>query len=301
MDRSRKVLVAKCVGYPLFFLFCLVFFFPMLLPAAQIKSLVQQEFEKTAGQRLEIGYAGTGLLGGLVFRDLAVMPLDADPKDTKAAKFRVEEVRLGLPLLKLITGRKAVDIKVSAFEGTISGMIGAKGTMQEASLSLSDVNLAKMGSLWESLGVKFAGKLNGDFDIVYDTGDAKKDNGVVSLRLEDFTLTEGKYMGFELPKMMMGKVTGRIDVKDGKAEVKEFKGKGKDIELKGEGQSNLAPRISTSGMTVKFRFKPSDDFVQRNQKLQPLLYTIQSSKDKDGFYVFQVTGSLERPYFSMGR
>ena len=101
--------------------------------------------------------------------------------------------------------------------------------------------------------------------------------------------------------MSLGKIIGRIDIKDGKAEVKDFKGKGKDIEVRGEGLANMNPHILNSAMSLKMKFKPSDDFVQKNQKLQPLLYAVQSSKDKDGFYVFQVTGTLEHPYFNMGR
>jgi type II secretion system protein N len=108
-------------------------------------------------------------------------------------------------------------------------------------------------------------------------------------------------MGFELPKMQFGKVQGRVEVKDGKADVKEFKGKGRDVEMKGDGFVSMAPRIASSGMALKLKFKPSEDFVQKNQGIQPLLFAVQSAKDRDNFYSFQMSGPLERPYFSMSR
>jgi type II secretion system protein N len=297
MDKDRRVFFLKLAGYPLFFLACLVLFFQITLPAEQIKVLVQKELE-TMGYRLEVAKSGHGLLGGLVFKDVAVVPVGADPK---TAKLKLDEVSLGLPLWRLLTGNKAIAFGLKGFDGSVSGVIGAKETRQDVDLSVDGVNLGKMGVLWEALGAKFVGRFSGSIDISFDTKDAKKGNGVVKLALSDLALTEGKFSGFDLPKVSFGKVSARIDIKDGKAEVKEFKGKGKDAEVKGEGTATLAPRMQTSSLQLKVKFKPSDDFVTKNQKIQPMLYTIQSSKDKEGFYGYQITGALDHPFFTMLR
>ncbi|MBI5526517.1 MAG: type II secretion system protein GspN [Deltaproteobacteria bacterium] len=295
MEKDRKILLLKAIGYPIFFIVCVAVFFPMALPMDQIKGLVQKELEGSAGYRIEAGQTGAGLLGGLTFKDVAISAVGADPK---AAKLKVEELRITLPILGMLTGRKGVKFAVKGFDGSVSGTIGAKETRQDLDLSVDSINLARLGMLWESMGVKFIGRVSGEIDLTYDTKDAKKDDGSVKIALSDLVLTEGKFMGFDLPKMNFGKVQARFEIKDGKAEVKEFKGKGKDIEVKGEGTSNLSAKITATGLNIKLKFKPSDEFVQKNQKLQPLLFAIQSSKDKEGFYSYQITGPLERPHFS---
>jgi type II secretion system protein N len=301
MEKSRRIFILKLIGYPIFFIFCVLFFFPMLLPTDQIKNLVQREIEANTGYHLEAGKTGAGLFGGFVFKDVTISQLGADLKNPKASKLKLEELSVNLPVLQLLKGRKAISFGLKGFDGEVSGVVGAQETQQQLDISVDGIDLSKLTMVWDALGVKFAGRLNGSVSLIFDTKDPRKDNGNLRLTLTDLNLTEGKLMGFELPKLAFGKVQGKIDVKDGKAEVKEFKGKGKDIELKGEGIASMTPRISSTGLSMKFKFKPADDFVQKNQSVQPLLFAIQSAKDKEGFYSFQVTGPLERPYFNQSR
>ena len=61
------------------------------------------------------------------------------------------------------------------------------------------------------------------------------------------------------------------------------------------------PKLSQSSMAIKIRFKPSDEFVQKNQKIQPLIYAIQGAKDKEGFFAYQITGAMEHPFFTQAK
>jgi len=298
MTMERKITIIKAATYPLFFALCVLMFFPMLLPADAIFGVAQKEFDARTGYKLEASKVGTGLFGSIVMSDVSIYPDNGDPKPSK---LKLDRVKIGVPFFKLLAGFKGAGFSLNGFDGSISGFAGFKGNVQDASVSIDDIDLAKVTFLDGLLGIKLAGVINGDINARLDTTDAKKDTGGVAFNITELGVVEGKYMGFELPKINFGQITLKINLKDGKAEIKEFKGKGKDVEVKGDGTANLSNRIGASSMSFKLKIKPTEDFIQKNSKLQPLLYAIQSSKDREGFYVFQIAGSFERPHFSLGR
>jgi len=300
MEKPKKILIAKYVGYPLFFLLVFLLLIQLMLPVEMIKDRVRREFESSTGWRFDAASVSSGLLGNLVFKDVTLSPVQGEKSEGDGA-LKLERVSAGIPFGLMLSRWKALAFSVRSFGGELSGNAGMKDTLIKIDVSLDKIDLKKMESAWKKLGVKLDGMVNGSIKLVMDGKDPKKDNGTISLAISDLSVVEGNYMGFELPKMSFGKVTVGIEVKDGKAVIREFTGKGKDIEIKGDGSCTMSAQALSSLMSIKLKFKPTDAFLKQNQKLQPLLPMIQSSKDKDGFYSFQLNGSVGRPAFSMSR
>jgi len=300
MEKPKKIFIAKCVGYPLFFLLLLLLLIQLMLPVDKIKDRVRRELESSTGWRFDAASVSAGLLGNLVFRDVTLSSVPGVKSEGEGG-LKLERVSAGIAPGLTLRGWKALAFSVRSFGGELTGNAGMKDTLVKIDVSLDRIDLKKMESTWKKLGVKLDGMVNGSINMVMDGKDPKKDNGTISLVLSDLSIVEGSYMGFELPKMSIGKVTVGIEIKDGKAVIREFTGKGKDIEIKGDGSCTMSAQALSSLMSIKLKFRPTDAFLKQNQKLQPLLPMIQSSKDKDGFYSFQVNGSLGRPAFSMSR
>jgi type II secretion system protein N len=127
-------------------------------------------------------------------------------------------------------------------------------------------------------------------------GDFSKADGTVEINGEELALNGGEVQMFELPQIALGALQGRIEFKEGVADIEDLTIKGADLDARMEGQLRLQPVLKNSSLTGKLRIKPSDDWWNRNEMLKTAA-NFALPAGNDGWRTLAIYGSVGSPKF----
>jgi type II secretion system protein N len=145
-------------------------------------------------------------------------------------------------------------------------------------------------------------------------GKASKGSGTVSLEIQDVSVGDGKAKlkgALALPRIDVGTVTLSGEARDGTLKITKLVAGGKDLELQGEGRLVMREMATDSICDAQIRFKINDGYRNKNDltkslfgspgSTMPALFEldpkVKQSKRQDGFYAWQMRGTLGRPDF----
>ena len=318
--KERLKRIAPKVGYPLFYLFCLVVFLSWTFPYEKLKERIvttfnAQQRSSSAPTELQIDELDSSWLTGVKAKGVRLISPSADP--TKApTEIRIDEARARISLLGLLVGNKDVSFRIDAFDGTIKGTFDDSGKERNVDVTFDGVDMSKIDAIAANVGFPLEGKLFGNLKFQLPEGKASKANGSVALEIRDMIAGNAKELTvktplgpFTLPRLKIGAFTVNGDAKDGILTITKVGASGGDVDVNGDGRVQLRENATDAHLEVNLKFKLNDAYRTKNDKTK-MLFGAPGSKDKpmlemdprmaksktaDGFYSLRVGGTLAKP------
>lgn len=318
--KLRKVL--PYVGYPAFYLFCLVIFAYFTFPYEMLRDRIVAEYERTSGssstgetRQLDIETIEPYWLSGLraVGIRLVTTTPPASPDDKpKRSALDIDEAYGRVQLLPLLLGRTSISFGADAFGGTLEGVFSRKGDEERLKAEISGIDLAFLTPFLPSSALPMGGIVDGTVDFVLPERKLQKANGLLDLTITDSYVGDGKAKiqgALALPRMNLGDLVLSAEANEGVLKLGKVATSGRDLEFSMEGKLTLRDPFAESIYDMQLRFKLADAYRTRNEVTKslfgspdskvPALFEmdpkVKQSKRADGFYSWQVSGLFRAP------
>ncbi|MDP9150085.1 MAG: type II secretion system protein GspN [Myxococcota bacterium] len=308
------------VGYPAFYLGCLLLFASITFPYERLRERIvgsfnSQQLETGGQQELQIDGLSGYWLTGVRMRGVRLLSAPVEP-GSAPQKIESEEATLRYGILPALVGNSDLSFDVLAFGGEASGSYATHGKDVSIEVALDAVDIGRIDPLVQVLGVPLQGKLAGTVRLEMPEGKASKGVGSVSMEVKDVAVGDGKAKikgALALPKIDVGTLTVAGDAKDGLLKLTKLVAGGKDVDVQGEGRIAMRELATESLCDAQIRFKINDAYRGKNDVTRslfgspgsnaPALFEladakIKQSKRADGFYVWAIHGPLGRPEFT---
>jgi type II secretion system protein N len=239
---------------------------------------------------------------GFVGVRLAGVTLEA----ANGARIPLDELTAKLRLLPLVAGRRGIDFDARLFEGAVRGTAEESAASRRLVAHVDKVDLGRAAAMRRLVGVDLAGAISGDVDLAIDLKEPARSSGRVDLGVEQAAIQGGEVpvaaMGgapLTLPRIGLGTVTAKAEVKDGKATFGTLTAKGDDVEVEGNGLSfTVQPRLEQAPLSGQARVRFAEALWQKNgagAMRGVIELALAQGKGRDGSYGFQLFGTLGRP------
>ncbi len=318
--QERLIAVATAVGYPLFYVFCLVIFATWTFPFEKVKDRIVASFNDSqrtggGGRELAIADVTSSWVTGVKLSGVRIV--DRDQKADGHGELKIDSLVARVALLPLLVGTHTVSFHADAFGGNISGSWTDRGKSQSLEVTLAAIDLSQLTPLTQALEAPVEGILAGSIKLEVPEGHTGKASGSVSIDADDVALGDGKakLMGkLAVPRLTLGTFSFNADIKDGAMKVSKFGASGKDVDLLADARINLRDTLNESSLDANVRFRVSDAYRCKNDATKGLfgapgsnapaamdLYPdMKKSKRADGFYTWHARGQLGKPELSPG-
>ncbi|MEO1233409.1 MAG: type II secretion system protein GspN, partial [Myxococcota bacterium] len=207
---------------------------------------------------------------------------------------------------------ETVDARASVFSfltggygGTLQLPIGggqvrasASGGQEKVAVDLDAkaVELALVPALRASTGLALAGELGIDAELDLGLQDPQQSQGSIRLTGQGLeTLKGGKAGNYPIPELNLGDLDWNLPVENGKVIIRNQRLEGPDLSLMLDGEIVLAKPPNRSLVNLTAKFKPTPEFLKREPLMASLLKNIDRYKGSDGFYGYQISGTVKRP------
>ncbi len=305
------------VGYPLFYFACLVIFCYVCLPWDRVKTAIVSSFNGSSATRLQIdkltwSFRFPGVVAKGVRFIGATPPTEGGAKPKAPPEYDMDEMYARVSVLPLLWGTTKLAFSLDGFGGNVDGEVKSAPDSRDVTLELDGVDAAKTPYLSDMLGVPVGGTVTGKIDLKLPQGKLSLADGTVDLEISDFEIGDGKTKIREmiaLPKVKAGTFHFKADVTEGTVKLTELSTKGPDLDLVSDGRIRLTDIPQTSLVELNLRFRFSDAYKNKDDMTRSIFGApgstvpgifdldpkMKRAKREDGFYVWRISGPLERP------
>jgi type II secretion system protein N len=317
-ERLKKI--GPKLGYPVFYLFCLIIFLSWTFPYEKLRDRIVTQFnsqQKNAShpQELQIDELDSSFLTGVKAKGVRILTPSPEPGKAPSV-LSLDEARARISLLGLLVGNKDVSFRIDAFDGTIKGTFEDSGKTRDIDMDFDGVDVGRIDTIAANVGFPLDGKLTGNIKFSLPEGKASKGNGTIALEVKDMNAGNQKElvvktpMGpFTLPRLKVGNLNVTGEAKDGVLKVTKVAASGGDVDVNGDGRVQMRELATDAHLDVNLKFKINDGYRTKNDKTK-LLFGAPGSKEKpmlemdpkmsrsktsDGFYALRVSGTLAKP------
>lgn len=306
MPDKKPKLLPRIAGYTSFTLLALVLTFFLTFPYDALRDRVRLEADN-AGLFLRIGSLGPGLLA-LKAKNVQVSKR-ADTEPPPEALL-LDSVSVGPSLFP-----PGVTVSVKALGGVIATTVGGLST-RRLKVDLEDLDLSK-GNVKGFSGIDFSGTVNAHLDLTVPPAaaggagaepDLAQASGTVSLEAKGLAINGGNVSmvipqfgpeptPLDLPKIVVGDLSGKVNIDKGLATIEDFKSRSADVELGITGTLKLGKRVEYSESNLEVRFKPDPEFQKRLGLLGSAFSMVGPDPKEPTWRLGRLTGFLGRPQF----
>ncbi len=292
--RSLLKKYGKYAGYALFTLLMIVYFLFLTFPYDAVKDryLAQQ----TAGLPYHVSIRNIRATPLLWIRASGVDLARAG--NSHASILKLGELRIRPSLFRLLTGTLAFRGKTSLYGGRVGGRVEKNGGALMLSLDWKNIELEQLPLKTLLSGAKLGGELNGEMDLTVRIQGSRivPGKGMLKVRLAKGSAAKVQVKGFAVPDLKGITGEGNITLAQKRITVDSLDLKADLLSLGLQGKMNIARRLSGSPLNLKARIKLSGSLASQ---YQPMLAGFLRNRDKDGFYVFSIRGTLGSPRLSL--
>jgi len=208
----------------------------------------------------------------------------------------LDSITAKVDLLSAIRGRQGVSFDARAWGGRIEGKISMGEDSRRIAVRAKGIVL-EQSPILAVAGLDLEGKLEIlELDLAAEGADFSNAAGQLVIKGDSLVLRGGEVQHFELPRVALGTLDGKVDVQDGKADTDTFEIHGADLDAKLAATVRLAPELASSTLTGKLQLKPSDDWWNRNEMLKTAA-NFAMPASSDGWRSLNLHGQLRRPGF----
>ena len=303
---------SKRIGYPLLGLVVFVYALHLTFPYRRLEDLISDKL----GESYEVTGISVGpgwIPGHVVVRNLVMKtrPLRETEKPTELV---VDELAFNVGLWALLHGEAHVALRARMGTGAISGTVALDGDDTIVEFETEVLPLATVPGIRAATGgVPLEGGLDAHLKLVLPKGKWKEAQGVVDLACTGCIIGDGVAKmrlsptasvddGLTLPKIKLGKITGKIDIAKGQGHIDKFETKSPDGELSIEGDIRFDDPFGHSQVTAYLRFKSSDALRTREPKMADLEgFLAVAGRRPDGYIGVRITGPMNHLAFQQSK
>ncbi len=317
-ERLRRI--GPKLGYPFFYLLCLLVFLSWTFPYEKLRDRIIAQFNhqqrnSAHPQELQIDELDSSFITGVKAKGVRLIS-PATEAGKSPSVISIDEARARISLLGLLVGNKDVSFTVEAFDGTIKGSFEDTGKARIIDITFDGVDVGRVDAVAANIGFPVDGKLNGTIKLDLPEGKASKGNGTIALEIREMNAGNQKElpiktpMGpFTLPRLKIGNFTVNGEAKDGVLKLTKLSASGGDVDVTGDGRVQMREVATDAHLDANLKFKINDGYRNKNDKTK-LLFGSPGSKEKpmiemdpkmsraktpDGFYALRVGGTLAKP------
>lgn len=291
LSRAQKTL--RALGWTGLGVFLLVLFTLMKLPEIRLKNYIQGTLSNSLasqGMSFSAKSASLSILFGVSYtmKDVTITPRPPE------LPIKIDELELSPAFLPLLTGKLGGNLELKQGDGELKASFAFRGGEGSVSFSGKQLNLGRLGVLAAYAKVKGGATVDGAGSVAGDFSVPSTWNGLLKLKLSKVNLDAQSIQGIALPAIGIGDGNIDISIGGGKAAIKDFKlGKAADdLMATVTGDVALGPNMDASALNLKSRFKFSPKVAQALPALDMIL---SQGKQADGFYAFNISGSISSP------
>lgn len=289
--KLREKKWARWLGYAAFSWLTFTVALIATFPSQRVKDRVVAVARDSLGMKLRVESAGLAFPLGLSLHDAFWILREPDPEEGKGA-IAIHVDRLTVrPGIGLLFGKPSFSFDAKLWGGKLSGTFEEGEQGRKLHAKARGIDLEK--SVLSPLGLQIEGKLE-ELGLEFEGTEPTKASGTLSLGGSDLLLRGGEVGEFELPRITLGKLEGKLALVDGKAEIETFRLDGRDLQAKAEGNLRLGRSLEQSSLQAKLSFKPSEDWWKANEMLRTGA-SMALPSDSEGFHSVQFFGSLSKP------
>jgi type II secretion system protein N len=319
---ARLRRIAAWVGYPAFYVGCLMVFCYVCAPWDRMKTAAVTGFNAASPFRMEMDkLTWAWRFPGVVAKGVKLIgtPPPAEPgqKPKPAPEYTIDEFFARASVLPMLWGTQKAAFSMDGFGGSIEGSMKSSSEARETTLELEGVDAAKVPYLAELLGIPVRGTMTGKIEIRAPQDKLAQADGSMDFTISDFEIGDGKTKirdTIALPKVRAGTFVLKAEISEGTVKITELSTKGPDLEVVSDGRIRLMDRFDSSLAELNLRFKFADAYKNKDDMTRsifgapgsnvPGLFDLdpkmKRAKRDDGFYSWHITGPIMRLSFQPG-
>jgi type II secretion system protein N len=196
-----------------------------------------------------------------------------------------------------------IAVKARLLHGSASLAVGLLGDLKLRA-SLEDLNLQD-DNLKAFSGLSLAGHVNGQLSLdlpktslsksLPPEPDLSQATGSLSLDSTDLQVNGGTVAMYDLPKIVLGDLEGRIKFEKGAGTIDRLHTKSDELDLSVAGTLKLAKRIDFSEPNVMVRFRAQPDLTKRLGMIAMGISSLKTDPEAPDYRTLRVQGFLGRP------
>jgi len=285
MKRPSLSKVAVC--FAIFFFFLIVTF-----PYEKLRSLVFKKIFDNSGVTITADSLGLNLLGwpGVSLKNASVSLPAAGGEITLNSRALVTRVRLAgfLPPIPAIS-LALDDLKGG---GDVFARLAQSGDTVRILAEADKANLAQVTI--PGMPEPIPGILTMNTDLIVNQADLSKSTGMLDMDISKISIPALNLQGIILPVLGLGDVKIKLAVKNGTAEIVNFKigSKGSDISGSLAGEMRLGTTIQASALNVTLRLALSPSYIA-NPQGATLVSLLESYKNSTGEYGLRWNATIQ--------
>jgi|GEM_PF-2765068 len=298
-ERQRKIF--KWTGYPIFALICFLFFMVTTLPYDKLQDKLVGYARDQLKLNVEIEELSGAFPIGIVAKGIT---LDSEvDREKRGLPLEIEYLRIKTGLISSLFGWNKMDVSAEIFGGEIEGTvaINSSGEQMEIDIEFSELQLEKIGyfkNMFPELPIK--GELSSEVDLEWNSKQIKESKGTISFNISKGEIGPGKWQ-VDLPLIRTGDLEASYSIADGKMTVDNYVHSSPDIQsdMNGDFMLNSSPGLWRPN--VNYRFKLSEDLINKNEIFKLGMSMIQNAKGKNDYYYFSLRGTMQMPRWQANR
>ncbi len=313
--RLRKILIGLAYSSWFLFLFVLLTWFTFPWSRVRDQAIVQAH---DAGWELRIDSLGSAVVG-LKGKGIALAKASGDDEAPNPDIVALDKVKVktgvagalatGLALRgvaaeggttptdlakRILDAAGAIDVKAKLYGGKLDARMESEEEVARFSLAGEDLDLAKYVLETDKFSADPRGELQADADVTWHWEDPKKTSGAIDLVIDDMVISGLKIGIFGLPETAFSRSEAHVKFTRGKAELRDTEFEADEVQVVVEGFVTLSKNVMRSRLSLKVRFKLREDL---DQLAKVALGANPAHKDDDGWFHYQLNGTLQRPRF----
>ncbi len=316
-----------------FFIYDAIFFLTLYgtiiftFPIDEILKSNQSNIESKINYKMEFQKASIGFDLSLNFKNIQLTPIEISQKDKEdgVESIKIKSLEINPYLMKIYKTKKgALSFNAQMFGGEIFGEFEVREApnqmnqqvrgkkrasansdkdMQESNylkLSLKKVSLTDVSSFFK-MKLPIHGTLSGDAETYTGTSRGKVRFFSVEsdLVIKNGKLGEGKVKtnlgDVTMPQVKLGDISLVAKMDKNILKLEPIDIKSEDLEGSLEGNIGFGMVVNPN---LKMKYKFTDSFLATNKKINSVLTGLNLVKSRDGFYQYQITGTLDKPKFN---
>ena len=285
MKRPSFTKILVCFGIFVFFLF-------VTFPYQKLRSLIFKRIYDVSGITINADSLALNLLGwpGVSLRNATVSLPTAGGEIVLNSKTLVTRARLAGFLPPIPAVSLALDDLKGG--GDVFARLAQSGDTIRVRAEASKADLAQIAI--PGFPEPIPGVVNMDGDLIINQADLSKSSGSLDLDITKLSIPALNLQGIILPVLNFGDVKTRISIKNGVAEILNFKigSKGSDISGTVTGEMKLGQTIQASALNLTLKLSLSAAYVA-NPQGATLVSLLESYKNSKGEYGLRWNATIQ--------
>ncbi len=294
--------ISKWVGYPLFFMACLLFFAYLTFPYDRLRDKLVQ-VAATQGYELEVIELEPSWITGVTLSGVRLV-LPAQTEGDPTLDLVVDELTVRASLIPLTLGRRAGSFEAEFANGYAEGDVsfGAEDTHIDA--ELETIDLKRISALRRYTKIPVEGIVTGQIELDMPK-EVNKATGFVELTIEGLSVGDDEsqidvpgWGGLTVDRASLGTLKMHATIADGLAKIDELQSHGKDLKLDATGQVRLSRPLGRSQLDVLARIEIQEAYKERSTRIAAVLDLakgrpeFKSAQTSDGAIQYRLAGSI---------